>query len=237
MTDQGGDPTRTDTPAVGGPDDPTVVGAPPVGPEPVTGTGGAEGPPPGSPPPPWGPDGERPDRRPWIIAALLGLIALVAILLLLLGGDDDDDSPGTTTTTTTESTTTTEPTTTTTETTTTTTEAPTTSAAPPVTADPAQCTELGGSTDPEPVAQAVFIAWTRGDTACADPLMTDDAMDELFSRDGSSASDVFQGCTEVDEPDIHWDCAFTYPGGSTHYLLQDSAIDGWQVYDIEQVAD
>lgn len=239
MTDQGNEPTRVDTPSVGGPHDPTVVGVPPVGPEPVTQTGGVEGPPTGGPPP-WGPAGPPPDRRPWVIAGILGLIAIVAIALLLVGGDDDEDGTSETSTTV-EETTTSESTTTSASTTTeapTTTEAATTTEAPPVTADPAQCREAGSDpTDPESPAQAVFIAWTRGDEACADELMTDDALAELFARDGSGATDVFQGCTEQADPEPHTDCAFTYEGGATHYKLVFSPTDGWQVYDIEQVAD
>lgn len=243
MTDQGNDPTRPDTPAVGGPHDDTVIGPPPVGPEPVTETSGAEGPPPGSPPPPWGPGGPPPDRRPWIVAGILALIAIVAIALLLLSGDDDEDDAGDTTTTSVEETTTTEETTTsesttTTEAATTTTDAATTTEAPPVTADPAQCREAGSDpTDPESAAEAVFTSWTRGDEACAAELMSDDALDELFARDGTDATDELQGCTEQADPEPHVDCAFTYEGGATHYLMRFSPTDGWQVYDIEQVAD
>jgi hypothetical protein len=222
MTDQGNEPTRVDLP----PTPPTQVGMPPV--------------PPGGQAPP--PQGRPPDRRPWILAALMAAIALVAVVLLLVDDEDDDvatDASTTTslmTTTTSESTTTTEATTTTSETTTTTT--PPVSEAPPVTADPAQCAEAGSDPgDPEPAALAVFQSWERGDEACAQVLMTGDAFDELFSRDGSGATDVFQGCTEQADPDPHVDCAFTYEGGATHYLLQFSPTDGWQVFDVTQVAD
>ena len=243
MTDQGNEPTRADTRAVGGPHDPTVVGGPPAGPGPPPKRAAAAGPPRGAPPPPWGPGGPPPDRRPWIIAGLLAIIAVIAIALLLMDDDDDDDvSTEDTTTTTVEETTTSEATTPSEDTTPTEAPPPTEDApppeAPPVTADPAQCREAGADpTDPESPAQAVFIAWTRGDEACAAELMTDDALDELFSRDGSEATDVFQGCTEQADPEPHMDCAFTYEGGATHYLMRFSPTDGWQVYDIEQVAD
>ncbi|QGG94341.1 hypothetical protein [Actinomarinicola tropica] len=188
------------------------------------------------------------DRRWWwaAIAALVAVIVVLLVVLLVQDGDDEDDAGSSTTTssTTTSSTSSTTSSTTSTSTTTappTTTTAPnttTTSAVTPVTADPAQCAEAGSDPgDPDPAAQAVFIAWTRGDTACADELMTDDALTELFSRDGSGAADVFQGCFEMDEPDPHIDCAFTYPGGSTHYMMNVSPTDGWQVFDVYQVAD
>ncbi len=83
----------------------------------------------------------------------------------------------------------------------------------------------------------MFIAWTRGDTACAQELMTTEALDELFSRDGAEAQDDFQGCFEDTEGDPHIDCAFTYEGGATHYLMNFSATDGWKVFDVTQVAD
>src|SRR3546814_14225060 len=78
MTDQGNDPTRP-IPVTG--DDPTRA-MPPVPPTP-----------PGPPlePPLVVSGGEPPDRRPWIIAGLLGLVALIAIILLLVGNDDSDD--------------------------------------------------------------------------------------------------------------------------------------------------
>lgn len=238
MTDQGNEPTRVDTPAAGGPHDPTVVGVPPVGPDPVT-ERGPIGPPPGGPPPPWGPGGPPPDRRPWIIAGLLGLIALLAIALLLLS-DDDDDEVSTDTTTTSLETTTSESTTSAPATTEapTTTAAPTTTQAPPNTVDPAQCRAAGSNpTDPESAARAVYDAWTRGDQACAAELMTDDARAQLFARDGSGASEQFQGCTEQATPEPHVDCTFTYPGGSTHYLMRFSPTTGWQVYEVLQRAD
>lgn len=222
MSGYGDDPTRIDTAATPG-DAPTQVGVPPV-------------PPPAEPPPVAGGGDEPPDRRPWILAGLLGLIALIAIVLLLV--DDDGDGAATEDTTTTS---TTEPTTTSSSTTTaptTTTTAPTTSTTDPNAVDPATCAEAGSNpATPGLAAQTVYDAWVRGDEPCAEALMTDDAFAELFARDGSGADHTFQGCTEVEEPDPHGDCAFTYEGGSTHYLIQYSDIEGWIVYDIEQVAD
>jgi hypothetical protein len=170
----------------------------------------------------------------------MAAIALVAVLLLVLAGDDDEDDVAGDATTTAptplESTTTTDDTTTTTEATTTT--LPSDTAVPPVTADPEQCDDAGSNPlDPAPAAQAVFQAWERGDEACAQLLMTDDAFDELFARDGSGATDVFQGCEEQADPEPYVDCAFTYEGGATHYLMRFSPLAGWTVYDITQVAD
>lgn len=125
---------------------------------------------------------------------------------------------------------------------TTTTEAETTTTTedgtPSVTADPDQCAEAGSDPgNPEPAAQAVFIAWTRGDRGCASRLMTPAAFDELFARDGSGATDTFAGCFESDEGDPHMDCAFVFEGGATHYLMQFSPLEGWKVFDITQFAD
>jgi hypothetical protein len=67
--------------------------------------------------------------------------------------------------------------------------------------------------------------------------MTNVALTELFNRDGEGADQTFQGCTEQELPDPHTDCAFTYEGGATHYLMSFSDTDGWKVYDVTQVAD
>jgi hypothetical protein len=220
MTDQDPDATRVER-AV----DPTSVfaaegaGGPPTSPFPPT----------GGPPPP-------PDRRPWIIAAVLALIVLMLILLLVLQDDDDDGVDASSTTTTSLVTTTS--TTSTTVPASTTTAAPATTTAPIVTVPPAECAEAGeGAAKPALAAETVYDAWVRGDQACAAQLMTSDALDELFDRDGTGADDQFQGCTQVDLPDPHTDCAFTYEGGSTHYLMNFSPTEGWQVYDVVQSAD
>jgi hypothetical protein len=207
--------------------------------EPVPSGGGDDGPPtqylPADAPPP------PPDRRPWIIAGLLALIVVLLIILLVAqGGDDDNAADTSSTTSSTLATTTTSSSTTTTvkATTTTTAAATTTSAKPVVTVPPAECAKAGqGAAKPGLAASTVYDAWVRGDKACAAALMTPAARTELFSRDGTGATDQFQGCTEEDIPDPHTDCAFTYEGGSTHYLMHFSPTDGWQVYDITQVAD
>lgn len=221
MSDPELDPTRIDQPAV---PDPTTV-------QPrVQGEGG--GPPGGWEPP--GRGAPPPDRRPWIIAALLGAIVLVLLLVLLLQGDDEDDAAtGASSTTSSTSSTTSS-----TSSTTSTTAASSTTADPVVTVPPEECAELGENpAQPGLAAGTVFDAWVRGDQACAAELMTAPALAELFSRDGEGATDDFQGCTEEDEPDPHADCAFTYEGGATHYLMSYSATEGWKVFDIEQVAD
>ena len=217
MTDQ--DPTRVEQ-AV----DPTSVFAPV----------GAGGPPTAGIPPTPGPP--PPDRRPWIIAAILALIVLMLVLLLVLNGDDDGDDVDASSTTTTALATTTSSSTSSSSSTTTT--APTTTVAPVVTVDPADCAEAGeGPMKPGLAAETVYDAWVRGDEACAAELMTAPALAELFSRNGEGANDTFQGCTEQDVPDPHTDCAWSYEGGATHYLMSYSDTDGWQVYDITQFAD
>lgn len=206
---------------------------------------------------PVGPDdprASRGDQRLWIIAGLLAVVAAVAVVLLIINlNDDESDDTVTTDTTlvgdtssTTASTSTTDPaeTSSTTASTTTTSEAATTTTAatttsrPSETADPAQCKAAGGDpTNPDPVAQAVFQSWVRGDTACAAELMSEDSLQELFDRSGAGAQDVFQGCNESDSPDPAMDCAFTYEGGSTHFLMNFSPTEGWQIFDFYQIAD
>ncbi len=226
MTDPRDDPTRIDEPTRV--DEPTMVVPAPAGMDPPGG------------PPPWDDrpgDGPPPSRLPWVIAAVLAAILLALLALLLLGDDDDDDDVDATASSTTElSTSTTAEATSTTEAATST--APSTTQAVPVTLDPDDCEAAGANGNtPGLAAQTVFEAWTLGDEACADVLMGDDALAELFSRDGEGATDQFQGCTEVDQPDPHADCAFTYEGGSTHYLMSFSPTDGWQVFDVTQTAD
>ena len=160
---------------------------------------------------------------------------MVLLAILLLGGDDDGDDASTDATT---SSSTTSSSTTSTTSASSTTGATTTTEAPPATLDPDACAAAGANgATPGLAAQTVYEAWVLGDEACAAQLMNADALAELFSRDGSGANDTFQGCTEEDQPDPHADCAFTYEGGSTHYLMNYSPTDGWRVFDIEQFAD
>jgi hypothetical protein len=242
MSDSGYEPTQVNLPPV----QPGDTGQPPGGPgepppPPPTPPGGQ--PPVGGPPPTDEPPPEEPrDWRPWIIGGLIALIVLIILALLLLGDDDgDDETADTTTSSTTTSSTTTSTTSTSTSTTTSTTAAPattTTTEAPPVTVDPAVCAADGTDPDdPETPAQTVMDAWFRGDELCAAELMTPAARNDLFSRDPGDTDEEFQGCFEVEEPDPAFDCAFTHPGGSTHFLMNFSETDGWLVFDVFQVAD
>jgi hypothetical protein len=215
-----GDPTRVDVPVT---DDPTQAM-----PAPVPG-----GPPPGGPPPPV----DEPPRGPggrggWILAGLLALILLIGLVLLLLDDDDDDETATTDTTTTTLLE---ETTTSTTEATTSTTAAPTTSA-PPSTVAPASCIS-GGPGDPESSVEVLYEAFTLRDRTCAEELATDEAVEALFAIPGEGDDWVFQGCEEQDLPDPHVDCAYTFPGGATHFRTTYSPVDGWVVYEVFQTAD
>ena len=206
------------------------------------GTGGVDGPPPDGEP-----GGKGGSKMPWAIGGVLVLIAIVLGVLLATRDDGKDDDvvlepvPGESTTTSSTTTSTTSSTSTTAPATTTTTTAPpatTTTEAPPVTVPPEQCAEAGADPEaPEPAAETVFEAWTLGDEDCAAQLMTPAARVELFSLDGSGATDEFQGCFEVDDPEPAIDCAYTYDGGSTHYLMNFSDTDGWIVFDVFQIAD
>lgn len=197
------------------------------------------------PPPPADEPGGS--KLPWAIAAVLVLIAVVVGALLATRDDDEggevglEPVPGESTTTSSTSTTSTSTSTSTTAPpATTTTAAPTTTTteAPPATVPPEQCASAGDDPGaPEPAAETVFEAWTLGDEDCAAQLMTPAARVELFGRSGDGATDQFQGCFEVDDPDPATDCAFTYEGGSTHYLMNFSDTDGWMVFDVFQVAD
>ena len=230
MSDPGSDPTRVDQPVVPG-GDPTQVAVPVVPADDGGVPPGGWEPPGGSVPPP-------PNRRPWVIAALLAVIVLVLVLILLLQDDDEGDDASTVGTSTTTSSVTSSSTSTTAPGTTTSSAAPSTTEAPGVTVPPEECAENGeGAAQPGPAAETVYDAWVRGDEACAAELMTPAALAELFATDGEGADQDFQGCTEEEQPDPHADCAFTYEGGATHYLMSFSPTDGWQVFDIQQVAD
>jgi len=219
MSDPYGDPTRADTPVT----DPTmampaVTGAPPpVGPAPT-----------GQPP------AEPPDRRPWIILALLALIVAAGLAVLLLQ-DDDETASTDTTSTTVEDTTTTSTTTTTTASTSTTTTAPTTTS-PPATVAPGLCVSSDPD-EPEPTAQVVYQAYTLGDRDCAANLATSDAVDQLFAIPGGGGGWSFAGCFDQKDPDPHTQCSFTFEGGSTSFRMSYSDTEGWIVYEVFQVAD
>lgn len=221
--DPADDPTRLDVPAV---DEPTAAMPAAAGGGPPAGL-----PPTGEPPAP------PPDRRPWILAGLLAVIALVAVAALLLGGDDDDEATTSSTTTSAiETTTTTAPEeTTTTEATTTTTEA-TTTTAPPTTIDPDRCAESVPN-DPAPTAELLYEAYTVGDRACAEQQANPDVVDDLFAIPGGGGGWTFQGCTESDEGDPHYICAYSFPGGSTAFRLAFSPTLGWTAFEVFQVAD
>lgn len=179
-----------------------------------------------------------PDRRPWILVGVLGLIVIVLILILVLRKDDNSSTDTAATTTTTALVSTTSSSSSSTSTTSSTSSSTTSTTAPLVTIPPATCAQQGkGPAKPGLAADTVYDAWVRGDEACAKTLMTTAAANELFSRDGTDADHEAQGCTDVELPDPHTDCAFTYDGGSTHYLMQFSDTEGWKVYDITQVAD
>lgn len=200
--------------------------------------------------PPAGPRGPRPPPPteptnwvPWAIAGVLAAISLVLVVLLLLDDDDTEVSAGGSTTstvvsTTTSSTTTstTLPATSTTAATTTTALATTTTVGPPPTVTPDLC-RSSDPDDPDTTALVVYQAYALGDRGCANNLMTDDALDQLFSIPGGGGGWDFAGCTEQDEPDPHIDCAFTFTGGATHFAMNYSETAGWTVFDVTQTAD
>ena len=192
--------------------------------------------------PPPGPPPRDNSWLPWAIAGVLAAIVLVLVLLLLVN-DDDDDTSDLATSVTSSTTSTTAPATTTTLAATTTSGAPaavsttTSTAAPGPTIAPARCT---GDTDPaKPAlpAMTLYDAWRIGDRDCAEKVATDAAVDTLFKLKAGGPDWEFQGCTEVDEPDPHGDCAFTYEGGSTHFKQRYSDTSGWEIFEVYQVAD
>ena len=216
--DPHGDPTRVDTPV----SDPTM---------PMPAATGA--PPPTGPPPTGRPPAEPPDRRPWLIGGLLALIVLIGLAVLLLNDDDDDTaSTDTSTTTAVSTTTTTVPTTTTAAPTTT---APTTTTTtPPATVAPGLCTSAD---EPDEVTQIAYQAYTLGDRDCAGAVATPAAVDQLFAIPGGGGGWTFAGCFEAEEGDPHMLCSFTFEGGSTGFRVNDSATDGWTVFEVFQTAD
>lgn len=193
-------------------------------------------PPSGGSPPPAGPPDRPGDRQWWIIIGLLVAILLVGLALLLL--DDDEDETATTDTSTTSSVvdTTTSSTTTTTVATTTTEATTTTTEAPPPTVDPERCTS-GPPDDPGASVQVAYEAYTVGDLECASQLGTAEAIDTLFSIPGGGGGWTYQGCSEQDVPDPHIDCAYTFPGGATHFKTSYSETAGWVIFEVYQTAD
>jgi len=192
-------------------------------------------PPGGGSPPPGGPPDRPGDRQWWIIIGLLVAILLVGLAILLF--DDDDDETATTDTSTTSSvvdtttsSTTTIVATTTTDSTTTTTEAP------PPTVDPELCTS-GPPDDPGASVQVAYEAYTLGDLECASQLGTAEAIDTLFSIPGGGGGWTYQGCSEQDVPDPHIDCAYTFPGGATHFKTSYSETAGWVIFEVYQTTD
>lgn len=224
MTDHDpyGDPTRVDTPVA----DPTQT---------MSATG-AE-PPTGGLPPLYEPPGGGGDRRWWILGGLLLVVILIGLAALLLGGDDDDVEAVDDTTTTTE-----EPTTTTAEETTTTTEATTTSSssttteAPKTTVAPAKC-RSGAPDDADSSVQVMYEAFTLDDRACAEKVATNDAVDQLWAVPGNGGGWEYQGCEEQELPDPHLSCAYTFPGGATHFRTSYNDVDGWLIYEVFQTTD
>lgn len=215
-----GDPTRADTPVT----DPTMA---------MPAATGA--PPPVDPAPTGRPPAEPPDRRPWIIVAVLALLVAAGLAVLLLQDDDETASPDSSTTSSTvEDTTTTSEVTTTTSSTTTTTEPTTTS--PPATVAPGLCVSSSPE-DPDPTAQVVYQAYALGDRDCAANLATSEAIDQLFSIPGGGGGWTFTGCFDQEDPDPHTQCSFTFDGGSTSFRMNYSETEGWTVYEVFQVAD
>ena len=222
-----GDPTRADTPVA----DPTVAmpaaadGGPPTEPDtPV-------GPPPTEPPGTDEPPEEPPDRRPWVIIGLLIVLLLIGFALLMLLDDDDESTPDTTSTTTSSTTSSTS----TSSSTTTTTAPTTTTTSPPTTIDPARCVSSEPD-DPDITANVVFDAYRVGDRDCASNLMTDDALDDLFSIPGSGGGWTFMGCDEASDPEADpTTCSYRFEGGSTTFTQQYD--NGWVVFQVDQTAD
>lgn len=224
-----GDPTRVDVPVT----EAVPAAADPTQAMPVT----PGGPPPGGPRPPvMDPPAGGGDQRWWLLAILLVVALLIGGAALLLGGDDDDEAvDASTTTSTTVATTTTSSSTTTTEATTTT-AAPTTTEAPPPTVAPATCVS-GDPDDPSSSVEVMYEAFTLDDRDCAEKVATNDAVDALFAIPGDGSDWVDQGCSEEEVPDPHVSCAYTFPGGATHFRTSHNDVDGWVIYEVFQTTD
>lgn len=191
------------------------------------------GPPPGAPPG-YGPD--RPEWLPWAIGAVGVLIVLLIAFLVLDNGDDDTNVVASTTSSSTTSTTEERQTSTTAQRAAT--SAPATTAAPSSSTIPrSRCTGRTSATNPEAPARTLHDSWRISDRDCAETVADKKVVDELFDLEPNGPAWTFQGCNEEADPDPHYDCAFTYEGGSAHFLLNYGAKDGWRVYDIEFVAD
>lgn len=225
MTDHDpyGDPTRVNMPTPGPVDDPTQA-------MPATAGGTPAG---GPPPPVMGPPPGADDRRGWILLGVLGsLVLILALALFLLSRDDDTDTATADTTTTSSDNTTTSSSTTSSSTSSST----TTTAASPATVVPAQCTS-GEPDDPGYSVTTIYKAFTLRDRDCADKLGTTDAVDDLFKIPGKGSDWQYQGCDEEMVPDPHFNCAYTFPGGATHFRTSYNDVDGWVIYDVFQTTD
>ena len=226
MTDHDpyGDPTRVNMPTPGPVDDPTQA-------MPATAGGTPAG---GPPPPVMGPPPGADDRRGWILLGVLGsLVLILALALFLLSRDDDTDTATADTTTTSSDNTTTSSSTTSSSSTSSST---TTTAASPATVVPAQCTS-GEPDDPGYSVTTIYKAFTLRDRDCADKLGTTDAVDDLFKIPGKGSDWQYQGCDEEMVPDPHFNCAYTFPGGATHFRTSYNDVDGWVIYDVFQTTD
>ncbi|MBA2281051.1 MAG: hypothetical protein H0W25_07425, partial [Acidimicrobiia bacterium] len=117
------------------------------------------------------------------------------------------------------------------------TAAPATTAPPaPPTSNPEDCAAAGedpGGQQPGRPAEAVYDAFVRSDPGCAQPLMTAEALDALFSRPPQERD--FQGCTETGGGGA--DCVFFTPGESTsaiHLFMELTAEGRWVVTQVQE---
>lgn len=97
---------------------------------------------------------------------------------------------------------------------------------------------MTGPNDPDTVAITLYDAWRVDDRDCAERIATEEAIDSLFVIDGSDADWDFQECVIDEEAaDRDTDCTFRYEGGTAHFALHRVPVDGWQIYDVDFVAD
>jgi hypothetical protein len=97
-------------------------------------------------------------------------------------------------------------------------------------------TKRGGASAPA-AARALYRAWRYHDRAAALRVATKAPVRKLFRTRASGPGWTFQGCSEKDSPDPHFDCSYSYEGGAAIMTVADSDAYGWFVTNIRFIAD
>jgi hypothetical protein len=97
-------------------------------------------------------------------------------------------------------------------------------------------TKRGAASAPA-AAKALYRAWRYHNKTAALRVATKAPVNKLFRTRASGPGWRFEGCTEEDSPDPHFDCSYSYEGGSATMTVSDSDAFGWFVTKITFRAD